>query len=104
MANRKQQQGEQHAPHADKQGKQQNGNPHGVNADDPWEPENSRGPRGYGHSQNYGGPLSHPDETQQGSHTWQQYSDRFQRPDTPAASSPTGAGKAGGVGTTPKGK
>lgn len=43
----------------------QRGGQHGQdhNANDQWEPENSRGPRGYGHSQSYGGALGYPDET-----------------------------------------
>lgn len=53
MANNKQQRGVQHA-------KDRNAN---ANANDQWEPENSRGPRGYGHSQAYGGPLGYQDET-----------------------------------------
>ena len=58
-------------------------NPRETNANDQWEPENSRGPRGYGHSQSYGGAMSHVDDIQRGSNSWQQHSDRFQRTNTP---------------------
>lgn len=51
MADRNQQRGVQHSRDRN------------SNAKDQWEPENSRGPRGYGHSQNYEGALGYPDET-----------------------------------------
>ena len=58
-------------------------NPRETNANDQWEPENSRGPRGYGHSQSYGGAMGHVDDIQRGSQGWQQHADRFQRTSTP---------------------
>ena len=57
-------------------------NPRETNANDLWEAENSRGPRGYGHSQGYGGPLSHPDDVQRGTQGGlggQQQYNRFQQ-------------------------
>ena len=59
MANKNQQRGVQHAK--DRNDKA-NANAN-ANVNDQWEPENSRGPRGYGHSQAYGGPLGYQDET-----------------------------------------
>ncbi len=54
-------------------------NPRETNANDNWEPESSRGPRGYGHSQSYGGPLGYQDDSQRGAQNWQQFDDRFGR-------------------------
>ena len=54
-------------------------NPRETNANDNWEPENSRGPRGYGHSQAYGGPLGYQDDSHRGDQSWQQFNDRFSR-------------------------
>ena len=54
-------------------------NPRETNANDNWEPENSRGPRGYGHSQAYGGPLGYQDDSHRGEQSWQQFNDRFSR-------------------------
>ena len=65
-------------------------NPRETNANDQWEPENSRGPRGYGHSQSYGGPLGYMDETQRGSRNWQQHADRFQRASSQSGYNPGG--------------
>jgi hypothetical protein len=45
-------------------------------ANDKWEPENSRGPRGYGHSQAYGGTLGYQDETLRTPENGQQQYDR----------------------------
>lgn len=55
-------------------------NPRETNANDSWEPESSRGSRGFGHSQNYGGALGYQDELQRGGpQNWQQFNDRFGR-------------------------
>jgi len=50
--------------------------PSETNANDKWEPENSRGPRGYGHSQAYGGALGYQDETLRTPENGQQPYDR----------------------------
>jgi hypothetical protein len=51
-----------------------------TNANDNWEPENSRGPRGYGHSQAYGGALGYQDETLRAPEISNQKYDRVDRP------------------------
>lgn len=54
--------------------------PRETNANDTWEPENSRGPRGYGHSQAYGGALGYQDETLRTPESSHQQHDRVERP------------------------
>lgn len=74
-------------------------NPRETNANDNWEPENSRGSRGFGHSQSYGGQLGHQDEPQRGSQNWQQFSDRFGRSGGQGGNQQGGAqGHAGNAG------
>jgi hypothetical protein len=85
--------------------------PRVTNANDQWEPENSRGPRGYGHSQSYGGALGYQDETlrsRQGGHTDTQPASSgstsgARGPSDENSSSPSDASH-GSTSTTPKSK
>lgn len=86
--------------------------PRVTNANDQWEPENSRGPRGYGHSQSYGGALGYQDETlriPQGDHTNTQLASSGSTSGARGSSdkdssSPTGKASHGSASTTPKSK
>ena len=83
--------------------------PRETNANEKWEPENSRGPRGYGHSNAHGGPLAHQDDSQRGGQSWQQFDERFGRSDSSgsndsASSAPIGSAAQVNSGTTLKSK